>query len=466
MEWIFVLVGIGFGGLVGWLLAKQSFGSKQSAYVSKMEMVRERMQQMEKEFVVLKKHLEDKEAVVLSLSKEHAVLVNKLESTDKSAHELKEEKNKLQSQLELQTDTIQGLRQQQVRLQEANKFLEERLATQKEDLLGLKDKLYKDFELLSQNILEKKTEKFTEQNKVSMDAILSPLKEKISSFEKQVQDAYEKENAARFSLGEKVKELMDLNHQLKQEAHSLVNALKGQSKTQGDWGEMILESILEKSGLVNGREYHTQSSFKSEDGRQQRPDVIVDYPGGRQVVIDAKVSLNAYERFSSAETEEEQVGAMKEHIMAIRNHVKTLSEKNYQDLYQLTTLDYVLMFVPIEPAFLVAVQQDQDLWQYAYERKVVLISPTNLMAVMRLIADMWQVEHQNQNALEIAKRGGELYDKFVGFVEDLKKVGEQVDRTQKSYDAAMNKLSDGKGNLMRQAEMLKELGAKTKKSLS
>jgi len=346
-----------------------------------------------------------------------------------------------------------------------NEGLNEKLSTLKKDIENLQENFRNEFKNLANDILEEKTKKFTEQNRSKLDEILKPLSEKIRDFEKKVEDTYDKESKQRFSLEKEIKNLAELNQQISKEANNLTHALKGQTKTQGNWGEIILESILEKSGLVRDREYSVQASYTNEQGKRLQPDVIIAYPGGRSLVVDSKVSLLAYERFSSAETKEEQDKALRDHLLSVRTHIAELSSKNYQDLYQLKGLDFVILFMPVEPAYLIAMQAEPDLWSYAYERRVLLISPTNLIAVLRMISNLWRVEYQNKNAIEIARQSADLLDKFVGFLEDLEDVGRKLESTRQSYDASMNKLSTGKGNLIRRAEKIKELGAKPSKEI-
>jgi DNA recombination protein RmuC len=362
-------------------------------------------------------------------------------------------------------ETIVTLNREVAGLSSENRRLLEDLKTTQSAIEASEDKLRIAFKNLANEILEEKTQKFTEQNRTKLEEILKPLGEKISNFEKKVDDTYHKESNERFSLVNEIKRLAELNQQISQEASNLTQALKGQAKTRGNWGEIILESILEKSGLVKDREYFVQQSYTNTEGRRLQPDVIVSYPGDRSVIIDSKVSLNAYERYSSAELKEEQDIALREHLQAIRNHVNDLSSKNYQDLYQIKSLDFVMMFLPIEPAYMLAVQNDPNLWNFAYERRILLISPTNLIASLKMIANLWRVEYQNKNAVEIARQSGELFDKFKGFVDDLEDIGKRIDATRGSYDAALNKLRDGKGNLIRRAERIRELGAKTSKEL-
>lgn len=343
--------------------------------------------------------------------------------------------------------------------------LNKKLGEQQKDLENLQEKFRLEFRNLANEILEEKTQKFTEQNKIKLDEILKPLGERIREFEKKVDETYDKESKQRFSLEREIKNLTDLNQQISREANNLTNALKGQAKTRGNWGEIILESILEKSGLTLDREFFIQQSFTNEYGKRLQPDVIVAYPGERNVVIDSKVSLLAYERYTSAELKEEQELAARDHLLSVRNHIADLSSKNYQDIYSLKSLDFVMLFMPIEPAYMLAMQYDPNLWNWAYDRRVLLISPTNLIAALRMIANLWRVEYQNKNAMEIARQSGELYDKFTGFLEDLQDVGNKIDASRKSYDASMNKLSTGKGNLIRRVENIKSLGAKAGKDI-
>lgn len=345
------------------------------------------------------------------------------------------------------------------------KHLNERLLDNKKEVEELQAKFKVEFENLANKILEEKSGKFTEQNKKNLDEILNPLKDKIQQFERKVEETHKKDIEDRASIQERIKNLIETSNQISDDAKNLTKALKGDSKTQGNWGELILENILERSGLAKDREYFVQQSFKGEDGSRFQPDVIVKYPGDRSVVIDSKVSLTAYEKYIASDDNEEQEKRLNEHLISIKNHIKELNEKNYQDLYQLKTLDFVMMFIPIEPSYLIAIQKDPDLWNYAYEKRILLISPTNLIAALKMIASMWRQEYQSQNVLEIARQSGALYDKFVGFINDLQEIGSKLDSTKKAYDAALNKLSTGKGNLITTAQKIKDLGAKTKKEL-
>lgn len=371
----------------------------------------------------------------------------------------------LNTEIVKERETSTSLNKQLSSIEADFKNLTEKLNVQKSELENIQEKFNISFKNLANEILEEKTLKFTEQNKTKLDEILKPLNEKIKDFEKKVEETYDKESKQRFSLQEEVKRLAELNQKISQEAHNLTNALKGQTKTQGNWGEIILESILEKSGLSKDREYFVQTSYTNDEGKRQQPDVVVHYPGERFIIIDSKVSLVAYERYSSAETELEREIAFKEHILSIKNHVSELSDKNYQSLYQLKSLDFVMMFLPIEPAYLIAIQRDPELWNFAYQKRILLISPTNLIAALKMIASLWQQEFQNRNAMEIAEQSGALYDKFVLLIDDLIDVGRKLEVAQTGYKDAMNKLRDGKGNLIKRVEDIRKLGAKTKKSL-
>lgn len=322
------------------------------------------------------------------------------------------------------------------------------------------------FKNLANDILEEKGKRFAEQNQTSLGALLDPLKQKLSEFQTKVDDVYVKEGKDRSALAEQVKQLMGLNQSLSQDAKNLTSALKGSNKTQGNWGEMVLEQLLESSGLRKGHEFHPQDSHTQEDGRRLQPDVIISLPEQRSLVVDAKVSLTAYEACASGETEEEREAALKRHLASIRAHIKNLSGKNYQAMYQLQSLDFTLMFIPIEPAFMMAVNADRDLFQEAWERNVLLVSPSTLMFVLRTVAHLWRQEAQNRNAQEIAKRGAELYDKLCGFTHELTKVGNSINQAKNSFDEASKKLVHGRGSVIRQAEMLRDLGIKPTKTLA
>jgi DNA recombination protein RmuC len=344
-----------------------------------------------------------------------------------------------------------------------SKALAEKLATQKEEIAAIQKTAHLQFEKIAAQILEEKSGKFTEVNKANIEALLKPLGENISSFKKKVEETYDKESKQRFSLEEKVKELMEQTNKVSSEANNLATALKGQAKKQGNWGEMILESILQQSGLVKNREYFLQQTIKDEEGKNLRPDVLVALPDSRVIIIDSKVSLVAYDRFSSADSVEEQAVHLSEHLKSIYAHIDDLSGKKYDNLEK--SLDFTMMFVPIEPAYLLAIQNDPSLWAYAYSKRILLISPTNLIACLKLMADLWKREMQSKNAQEIVKRGELLYDKFVSFVGTLEDVGRHIGKTQQSYEAAIGQLRDSSGNLIGQAVKLKSLGLKSSKEI-
>jgi DNA recombination protein RmuC len=357
------------------------------------------------------------------------------------------------------------LRMELARAQAEHAAADEKLAAQKLEFESLRRQSEAMFRNLANEILEEKSRRFTEQNKTNLAEILAPFSERIKDFERTVSDAHLSDAKERASLVEQIRNLHQLNQTMSKEANNLTNALKGQSKTQGNWGEFVLERLLEKSGLMKGREYAAQASMVDADGRRFQPDIIIHLPDDKHLVIDSKVSLNAYERFSSAETDEERADALKEHLFSIRRHMKELGEKNYQSLYGLRSLDFVIMFVPVEPAFIEAVNNDSELFTDAYERNIIIVAPSLLLATMRTIASIWRQERHNTYAAEIARQAGDLYDKFVGFAEDLAQLGRQIDQTKNSHTEAMKKLSEGSGNIVRRIERLKTLGARTSKSI-
>lgn len=332
-------------------------------------------------------------------------------------------------------------------------------------LQSAREELTHQFKNLANDILEEKSKRFSEQNQQSLGQLLDPLKTKLQEFQGKVEQVYVQEGKDRSALAEQVRQLMELNKTVSQEANNLTKALKGSNKSQGNWGELVLERVLEGSGLRKGEEYDVQESHTLPDGRRLQPDVVVHLPDDRHLVIDAKATLVAYEDYANAEDAKHRDAALKRHLDAVRSHIKGLSDKNYQDLYGLKSLDFVLMFIPIEPAFMLAVTHDRDLFMDAWNKNVLLVSPSTLLFVVRTVANLWRQEAQTRNAQDIAKRGAELYDKLAGFVEDMESLGTRLNQAQKDYDGAINKLSTGRGNLIRQAEMLKKLGVKPSKSL-
>ena len=368
---------------------------------------------------------------------------------------------------------------------EENQALREKLvqvATQREQelvhaedkfqsLQAAREELRQQFRAMASDILDEKSVKLAETNQLGLGNILQPLQEKIASFEKKVEETYSREARERFSLEKELRNLQTLNSRLSEDALNLTRALKGDNKAQGNWGEFILSSILDASGLTEGREYETQRTLMAsqphaaDDGRMIRsqPDVLIYLPDNRQVIVDSKVSLTAYERYCSAETEEERLSSLQQHVLSLKSHIKQLSEKRYQNLPQLNSLDFVLLFVPIEPAFSLALQKEPGLFNSAFEHQIVLVGPTTLLATLRTIQNIWRYENQSRNAQDIANKAGAMYDKFVNFAEDMDELGKKIDTTRRSYDAAMNKLQLGRGNLISRAETLRELGARASK---
>jgi DNA recombination protein RmuC len=341
----------------------------------------------------------------------------------------------------------------------------ERNKEQKQEVEQLQEKFTKEFENLANKILEEKTTKFTEQNKENLKNILSPLQDKIQLFEKKVEDTHKESIDYHAALRQQILGLREMNEQMSKETLNLTKALKGDSKMQGNWGELVLERVLEKSGLEKDREYFVQQSFVTEDGNRVFPDVIINLPDGKKMIVDSKVTLTAYERYINEEDDNLKTQFLKEHVISINRHVEQLGNKNYHDLYQMESPDFVLLFIPIESAFALALNEDTSLYNKAFEKNIVIVTPSTLLATLRTIDSMWTNQKQQENALEIARQAGALYDKFEGFVTDLVKIGKKMDEAKVEYQGAMNKLVDGKGNLITSVEKLKKMGAKAKKSL-
>ena len=351
------------------------------------------------------------------------------------------------------------------------KNTEEKLEQQKEELNNIGQKFQAEFRNLAQTLLDEKAKKFTEVNEQNMTAILSPLRTQLVDFKQKVEDTYDKESKERFSLGKEVERLISMTQQVSLEANNLTSALKGNNKLQGNWGEMILESILENTGLTKNREYFLQefirdnagNVIKDENGKGLQPDVIIVYPDQRKVIIDSKVSLIAWDESVAQADITEQKRLLLEHIKSIRQHIDSLSKKNYPRYA--SALDYVLLFIPIEPAFLEALKTDVQLWKYAYDKNILLVSPTNLFAVLKIVADLWKVEQQNRNAIEIANKAGSLYDKFAGFIDNFELIGKRLTEAGTIYDNAHKQLTSGRGNITGKVEELKKMGANAQKQL-
>jgi len=370
-----------------------------------------------------------------------------------------------QGQLEEERNKVSELNQKLAVAGQREKSLQERYDDYRKELEKLQEKFKLEFQNIASNILKQNTVDFSENNRKSINEIVNPLREKIETFQKTVNDTYEKGLKERSGLKVEIEKLVELNQKISEEANNLTRALKSDSKKQGNWGEMVLERLLERSGLVKGEEYLVQESYRNDKGEVIRPDVVINLPDEKHIIIDSKVSLTAYESFVNAEKEEEKSKFIKAHVNSVREHVKSLAEKNYQLTEKLDTPDFVLLFLPLESAFSLAVQEQTDLFSYAWERKIVIVSPTTLLATLMTVGSIWKHEKQTRNAIEIASEGGKLYDKFVAFLDDLESLGKQISRAQKTYDDAHNKLKSGRGNLIGKVEKLKRLGAKTAKDI-
>jgi DNA recombination protein RmuC len=370
----------------------------------------------------------------------------------------------LTEKLNAKDHTILELTSQNSKLSANNSFLSEKLENQKTEFEELQKTAHLQFEKIANKLFEEKSSKFTETNKASIETLLNPLKEDINKFKTKVEETYDKESKERFSLEKVVKELQEQTNKISAEANNLATALKGKPQKRGNWGEMILERILESSGLTKDREYFIQQSMKDEDGNTLRPDVKIMLPDERVIIIDSKVSLVAYDKLAATENPDEQKIFLEEHLQSIYIHIEQLSNKRYDDFE--TSLDFTMMFIPIEPAYFAALQGNPNLWSYAYDKRILLISPTNLIACLKLISDLWRREWQNKNAMEIVKKGEALYEKFVGFTKTFEEIGNSIKSSQEKYDKALGQLKDGKGNLVNQAIQLKNLGLKSDKKVS
>lgn len=392
-----------------------------------------------------------------------------LKSTVQSAERLRvleTENAKLTALLTEITKQREQLQRQATLAEAENNTLFDKLQTQKRDIDELHKKFTLEFENIAAKILETNSERITTTNRKNLGEVLNPLREKIDLFEKKVEDTYRQGLKDQTDLRAELKKLYELNARISEEAGNLTKALKGDVKKQGNWGEVVLERILERSGLNEGEQgYRKQFSDTADYGKRIQPDIIINLPDNKHIIIDAKVSLVAYERAVNATDEKERLQAVKEHLLSLKTHIKGLSEKHYQTARQLNSPDFVLLFIPVEASFGLAVQEDQELFSFAWDKKVVLVSPSTLLATLRTIASVWQQENQTRNAIEIARQGGALYDKFVGFVADLEKVGKSISAAQNNYSDAMNKLQTGSGNLIGKVENLRKLGAKTTKEL-
>jgi DNA recombination protein RmuC len=394
-----------------------------------------------------------------------AVLEERLQGRDRELQQAENSQQQLRQQLQQAHHEALSLKEQVSRqetlLQQQRQQYEEKLAF----LQNAEERLKLQFQQLAESILEQKGRHFSESSQKQLNDLLKPLGEKIQGFEKRVEETYDRESKQRFALEREIKALVEANARISTDADNLSKALRGESKTQGIWGEVILERVLEKSGLEKGREYEIQVSLQDADGGKGQPDVVVHLPEGKDVIIDSKVSLTAYQAYHAAEEDEARAAHLRQHLASIRAHVRGLSDKNYQHLAGVNTLDYVLMFLPVEAAFTLAVQQDDLLFTDAFAKNIILVGPSTLLATLRTIQSIWRYEHQNRNAQEIAEHAGRLYDKFADFVKDLEEIGQRLDKAQEAWGNAHNKLASGRGNLLNRTETLRKLGARNRKEL-
>lgn len=441
---IAILVSAAIGGYLGMLFTKLKSKTEKST-------LEERNQNLQQQFNDFKQFSE------IENQKQNDAFNSQLQ-------ELKDTIIKVEKERDLFRDEREGLNIELAQRNSEFENLQQLNLKRDAELEERQEQLRKDFELLATKILDEKSEKFTLQNKENIKNILHPLQEKIQIFEKKVDDTQKESISLHSALKEQLLGLKDLNQQMTKEANNLTKALKGDSKMQGNWGELVLERVLEKSGLEKDREYYVQQNFTLDDGSRVLPDVVLHLPDNKKMIIDSKVSLTDYERYVNAEDEERALH-LKAHINSIKRHVEQLSAKNYQDLYDIESPDFVLLFIPIEPAFAIAINEDNSLYNKAFERNIVIVTPSTLLATLRTIDTMWNNEKQQRNAIEIARQAGALYDKFEGLVKDLTGVGKKLDAAKSDYSSAMNKLVEGRGNLITSVEKLKKMGAKAKKAL-
>ncbi|BAX79733.1 DNA recombination protein RmuC [Labilibaculum antarcticum] len=441
MEILYIAIGIAKGLIIAWFIYRRKSGQQSALH-------REELLKQENSFI-----------------NEKSELSHKLSVLEERTTNLLQEKTYINEAVSAERMKNENLTRSVSISATERKNLEERLTNQKQELADLQKKFTSEFENIAIKILKDNTKEFTSSNQKNMSDIMAPIKEKLMSFEKKVEETYDRELRDKISLKEEVKKLYELNSKISDEANNLTKALKGDVKKQGNWGEVVLERILERSGLTKGQEYDREVVMKNSEGQTIRPDVIIRLPEEKHVIVDSKVSLVAYERYVNSIGDVDAEKFQKEHIVSMKAHVKELADKHYQSSSSLNSPDFVLMFMPIESSFAMAVQYDQELFNFAWDNKIVIVSPSTLLATLRTIASIWKQEQQNHNVKEIAKQGGLLYDKFVGFVEDMIKLGKQMDTSKSSYQDAMKKLYDGSGNMVRRAENIRELGAKVKKRL-
>lgn len=443
MEILYIILAFIFGTVLAYFILKSSSVSRKS-----YEELQQNFNQKEADF----------NKIIAEISAQNKAQIQKIAEQQ----ELNERQNSEIKDLQKDKNQLIGLKSQ---LAAQNESLQQLLDSQKEEIVKIQEEAKLQFENLANKILEEKTLKFTEQNQQNLKNILNPLQEKITDFEKKVENTHKESIDYHAALRQQILGLKEMNLQMSKETLNLTKALKGDSKIQGNWGELVLERVLEKSGLEKGREYEIQKSFTTEEGNRVQPDVIINLPDGKKMIVDSKVSLTAYEKYINEEDDEQKNSFLKEHVNSLKRHVEQLGSKNYHHLYQMESPDFVLLFIPIEPAFAIALNEDTQLYNKAFERNIVIVTPSTLLATLRTIDSMWTNQKQQENAYEIARQAGALYDKFDGFVTDLVKIGKKMDEAKTEYEGAMNKLVDGKGNLITSVQKLKIMGAKAKKSL-
>lgn len=443
MEILYIILAFILGAVLAYFILKSSSVSRKS-----YEELQQNFNQKEADF----------NKIIAEISAQNKAQIQKIAEQQ----ELNERQNSEIKDLQSDKNQLIGLKSQ---LAAQNESLQQLLDSQKEEIVKIQEEAKLQFENLANKILEEKTLKFTEQNQQNLKNILNPLQEKITDFEKKVENTHKESIDYHAALRQQILGLKEMNLQMSKETLNLTKALKGDSKIQGNWGELVLERVLEKSGLEKGREYEIQKSFTTEEGNRVQPDVIINLPDGKKMIVDSKVSLTAYEKYINEEDDEQKSSFLKEHVNSLKRHVEQLGSKNYQHLYQMESPDFVLLFIPIEPAFAIALNEDTQLYNKAFEKNIVIVTPSTLLATLRTIDSMWTNQKQQENAYEIARQAGALYDKFDGFVTDLVKIGKKMDEAKTEYEGAMNKLVDGKGNLITSVQKLKIMGAKAKKSL-
>ncbi len=441
MEIVYLISGIIIGGFIIYFYMKSKITSKTGE-------IRTKLTTLEKQ----------KAEEINALDKEKSILAEKYSDSQKT-------NNKLETELGTERSKSEQMGNRIAKAEVEYRNLQEKLDTQKREMEELQKKFTTEFENIANKILKQNSQEFTSVNEKKIGDILMPLKEKIQNFEKKVEDTYQKGLKDQTDLKAELKKLYEINYKISEEANNLTRALKSDTKKQGNWGELVLSRVLERSGLVEGAEYETQTTTRNNEGNIIRPDVVIKLPDNKHIIIDSKVSLTAYEAFVNSDDDNSKEKFLKQHITSIKNHIKELSEKSYQNAEMFDTPDFVLMFMPLESAFSTAIQTDNSLFGFAWDKKIVIVSPTTLLATLRTISSIWKHEKQTRNALEIAKQGGALYDKFYGLVTDMEKLGNQLNTVRKTYNDAHSKLTEGRGNLIGHVEKLKKLGAKATKSL-